>query len=76
VRFAAARREYECGFSPKSTIKENLNMLKKMIGSELEENYLSDDNEIIYDETSSYIYDQNVSISSVDMKNGTLLIVY
>ncbi len=76
MRFAAARREYECGFSAQSTIRDNLKILKNMIGKELEENYLSDGEEIVYDETSSYIYDQNVSISSVGIKDGTVLIIY
>ncbi|MDO4415262.1 MAG: hypothetical protein Q4C20_09295 [Erysipelotrichaceae bacterium] len=76
VIFTAANREYECGFSPRSTLKENLNMLKDLISEELNERYLSDGDEIICDETSKYFYDPNVSLASQNITDGTLLMIY
>ena len=76
VRFMAAGREYECGFSPQSTLRENIEILKKLIGEEIEESFLFTDSEIICDETHQSAYEQNVSIGSIGITDGTVLNIY
>lgn len=51
-------------------------MLKELISDELNERYLTDGDEIICDETSKYFYDPNVSLSSQNITDGTLLMIY
>lgn len=76
VRFIAAGREYECGFSPQSTLRENIEILKKLIGNEIEENFLFTGDEIICDDSHLCAYDQNVSIGSIGITDGTVLNIY
>ena len=76
IRFIAAGREYECGFSPQNTLRENIEILKKLIGTEIEENFQFTDDEIICDDSHLCAYEPNVSIASIGITDGTVLNIY
>ena len=75
LRFAAAEREVECGFSPQCTLKENLDMITGLLSDEPGMNSINM-HEMIISDLSSFIYDMNVSVSSYGIAEGTCLIVY
>ena len=75
LKFAAAGIEVECGFSPQCTLKENLEMITKLLEADKYTDFISPQDPLISD-LSSFIYDLNVPLSSYGIAEGTCLIVY
>lgn len=74
--FAAAGKQYDCGFSANATLKENLAMLYTLIGDDLKKVYLPDGNEQICDAYSCTALDPDVSLSSNGIRDGACLMIF
>lgn len=76
IAFPAANRMYECLFYAASSFSEQLKRLYELIRDDLGEEYVPDENSLIYEKNSGILCDPHVSLSSLNTEDGMIFQIF